>query len=238
MANKSRKRKERNTSRATYSNPRRRDGQEQTDEDFSPQQELLAVEKAQFNLLIKLTGLSLALSNFPLLQDELAIRLSTELSPYFYFAAQATILALIALCVCKNYRINQIQKGMQSDISNFYAEGGIRRLIKRFFGPGKYEDAIILTNWQRRIKKRGMRTGIQNPEVLNDMLDRFTNILGLLISFFALIFTAISIPVLNTLAAILFLASPFIFSAFTWVYFRTSNQHLVNRIISNEKHYR
>lgn len=238
MAGKSRKHKKRNGNHAKDSNPRSGEQQENRDAGSSPQQELLTVEKAQFNLLIKLTGLSLALSNFPLLRDELAIMLSTELSLFAYGTAQAVILVLIVLCACKNRRINQIQKGMQSDINDFYAKSRTRRLFKRFAGPGKHEDGIILTEWQRRLKKRGKREGIRNPEVLSDILGRFSDVLGLLISFFALSFTAAPIPTLNTIAAFIFLISPFVFSAYTWVYFKASNQHLVNRILSNETQHR
>lgn len=238
MAGTSRKHKKRNGNHAKDSNPGRGEQQENRDAGFNPQQELLAVEKVQFSSLIKLTGLSLALSNFPLLRDELAIMLSTELSLFAYGAAQAAVLALISLCALKCHRINQIQKGMQSDINDFYTKGRTRRLLKRFFCPGKYEDNIILTAWQRRLKKKGIRAGIHNPEVLSDIGGRFGDIVGLLISFFALYFTAVPIPTLNTFAAILFLASPFVFSAYAWVYFKASNQHLVNRIIHNEKRHR
>ena len=78
MTGKSRKHKKRNGNHAKDSNPRAGEIQENRDTEFNPQQELLAVEKTQFNSLIKLTGLSLALSTFPLLRDELTIRLSAE----------------------------------------------------------------------------------------------------------------------------------------------------------------
>ena len=238
MTGKSRKHKKRNGNHAKDSNPRAGEIQENRDTEFNPQQELLAVEKTQFNSLIKLTGLSLALSNFPLLRDELTIRLSAEWSPLIYNIAQAMILALIALCALKGRRISQIQKGTQIDINDFYTKSKARRLLKRLFGPGKYEDGIILTAWQRRLKKRGMRAGIDNPEVLSDTSGRFGDIIGLLVSFFALFFTATPIPAFNTVAAFLFLTSPFRFSIYTWTYFKASNQHLVNRIISNEKQHR
>lgn len=238
MTGTSRKHKKRNGNHAKDSNSRRGEQQENRDVGFNPQQELLTVEKAQFNLLIKLTGLSLALSNFPLLRDELEIMLSTELSLFAYGTAQVVILVLIVLCALKAHRINQIQEGMQSDINDFYAKSRTRRLFKRLFGPGKHEDGIILTAWQRRLKKRGKREGIRNPEVLSDFLGRFSDVLGLLISFFALSFTALPIPTFNTIAAFIFLISPFVFSVYTLAYFIASNQHLVNRIIRNEKRHR
>lgn len=238
MTGTSRKHKKRNGNHAKDPNPGTGEKQENRDAGFNLLEELLAVEKAQFSSLIKLTGLSLALSNFPLLRDELAIRLSTESSLFAYGTAQAAVLALIALCALKCHRVHQIQKGMHNDINDFYAKSRTLRLLKRFFGPGKYEDDIILTAWQRRLKKRGTRADIHNPAVLGDIDGRFGDIIGLLISFFALLFTAIPIPALNTFAAILFLASPFLFSAYAWVYFKASNKHLVNRIIRNEKRHR
>lgn len=208
--------------------------QNQTHEEnrFSAQEELYKVENQQYKLLTKLIAFLLTLYGVDFIQKSILSRLPVEELPYIYYAIPTILLILLVTCTRKLFRINQIQKGMAHDINNFYTKNGILRVVKATCGPGKYEHNAVLNLWQKRLKEKGTREGLSNPEIVSEIGSRFASWLGLMATFFGLFFT--SFPQLASFATASFLFASAVSIAYTLVYFQASNQHLVNQILRHE----
>lgn len=121
---------------------------------------------------------------------------------------------------------------MAHNINNFYTENGILRAVKATCGPGKYEHNAVLNLWQKRLKEKGTREGLSNPEIVSEIGSRFASWLGLMAIFFGLFFTSVS--QLASFATVSFFFASAVFIAYTLVYFKASNQYLINQILRHE----
>ncbi len=199
---------------------------------FSAQEELYKVENQQYELLTKLFAFLLTLYGIDFFQKSILSKASAEEPPYIHYAIPAILLTLLATCALKLHRVNQIQKGMARDINKFYTKNRILRTVKATCGPGKYEHGAVLNHWQKRLKRKGIRKGLSNPEIVREIGSRFASLLGLAATFFGLVFP--SVPQLASYATVALLFASAVFTAYTFVYFRASNQHLVNRMLRHE----
>lgn len=203
--------------------------QEHEDNRFSAQEELYKVENQQYELLTMLIAFLLALYGIDFFQKSTLSRLPIEELPSIHYAILAIPFILLVACARKFIRINQIQKGMARDINNFYTKNRILRTVKATCGPGKYEHGAVLNHWQKRLKRKGIREGLSNPEIVREIGSRFASLLGLAATFFGLFFT--SVPQLASYATAAFLFASAVFTAYTFVFFKASNQHLVNQML-------
>lgn len=206
--------------------------QENNEPTFNPQKELYRVEDQQYKLFTKLIAFLLALCGLNFIQKSILPEPSTGTLPNTYFIVMSALFILLVIYTKKFFRINQIQKGIASDINNYYTKNGRRRAIKSIFGPRKYENNAVLNHWQQRLKRKGIREGLSNPEIVSEIGSRYASWLGLFATFLGLLFTPAT--GLTTCAAIAFLFASATFASYTWIYFKASNQHLVNQIIRHE----
>lgn len=197
---------------------------------FSAQEELYKVENQQYELLTKLFAFLLTLYGIDFFQKSILSKASAEEPPYIHYAIPAILLALLVTCALKLHRVNQIQKGMAHDINNFYTNNRTLRVFKTICGPGKYEHNAAL--WQKRLKRKGAREGLSNPEIVSEFGSRYASWLGLAATFFGLVFP--SVPQLASYATAALLFASAVFTAYTFVYFKASNQHLVNQMLRHE----
>ncbi len=199
---------------------------------FNSQKEVYRVENRQYKLFTKLIASLLALCGLDFIQQSILPEPSTGTLPNTYFIVVPTLSILLVIYTKKVFRINQIQKGMASDINNYYTKNGRMRVIKSICGPRKYENNVVLNRWQQRLKRKGIREGLSNPEIVSEIASRYASCLGLFATFFGLLFTPAT--GLTTYATITFLFASATFASYTWIYFKVSNQHLVNQIIRHE----
>lgn len=199
---------------------------------FSAQEELYKVENQQYELLTKLFAFLLTLYGIDFFQKSILSKASAEEPPYIHYAIPAILLTLLATYALKLHRVNQIQKGMARDINNFYTNKRTLRAFKTICGPGKYEHNAALNLWQKRLKRKGAREGLSNPEIVSEIGSRYASWLGLAATFFGLVFP--SVPQLASYATAALLFASAVFTAYTFVYFKASNQHLVNQILRHE----
>lgn len=197
---------------------------------FNAQHELYKVESQQYKLLSKLIAFLLALFGLNFIQESILSELSTEALFATQVITAATLVILLAISGQKLVRINKIQIGLAKEINDFYTKNRITRAIKSICGPGKYEHSAVLNLWQKRLKEKGIREDLSNPEIVSEMGSRFASWLGLTGTFFGLFF----FPQLASFATASFLFASAVFIAYTLVYFQASNQHLVNQILRHE----
>ena len=172
---------------------------------FSAQEELYKVENQQYELLTKLFAFLLTLYGIDFFQKSILSKASAEEPPYIHYAIPAILLALLVTCALKLHRVNQIQK---------------------------YEHNAALNLWQKRLKRKGAREGLSNPEIVSEFGSRYASWLGLAATFFGLVFP--SVPQLASYATAALLFASAVFTAYTFVYFKASNQHLVNQMLRHE----
>lgn len=199
---------------------------------FNAQQELYKVESQQYKLLSKLIAFLLALFGLNFIQESILSELSTEALLATQVITVATLLILLVISGRKVVRITKIQIGLAKEINDFYTTNRITRAIKSICGPGKYEHSAVLNLWQQRLKRKGTREGLSNPEIVSEIWSRFASWLGLAATFSGLFFTSVHQSAPYAAAAFLFALAVFIF--YTLVYFQASNQHLVNQILRHE----